>query len=280
MSDTGQRDRSPGFPLIPLGDALQRLEQFEAHFKRTPARPDKVGEAWGISAKAYMDRTAAALRYFGLLDYQTQPTGRMIVISDEGRKYLRAQQESVKRQVIVAAALRPKQIANFWQEWGADRPADAACIDDLVLKHGFSDKGARDFLKVYDATISFAKLADSDKVPLVTEEELGEVSDNDDNPPPPPPPPPPPADRNRTGRIAMMEGERELTTGLLSKGASFRLIVSGNVGEKEIERLIRKLELDKEILADQGGSESAPRPASDENLTQEQHNYFKSSEGG
>jgi hypothetical protein len=47
-----------------------------------------------------------------------------------------------------------------------------------------------------------------------------------------------------------MEGERELTTGLLSKHSSFRLIVSGQVGVKEIERLIKKLELDKEILAD------------------------------
>jgi hypothetical protein len=33
--------------------------------------------------------------------------------------------------------------------------------------------------------------------------------------------------------------------------ASFRLIVSGNIGVKEIERLIKKLEIDKEILADQ-----------------------------
>jgi hypothetical protein len=48
-----------------------------------------------------------------------------------------------------------------------------------------------------------------------------------------------------------MAGERELTTGLLAKQASFRLIVSGNIGVKEIERLIKKLELDKEILADE-----------------------------
>jgi hypothetical protein len=48
-----------------------------------------------------------------------------------------------------------------------------------------------------------------------------------------------------------MAGERELTTGLLSKDASFRLIVTGQVGFKEIERLIKKLELDKEILAEQ-----------------------------
>ena len=58
-----------------------------------------------------------------------------------------------------------------------------------------------------------------------------------------------------------MESERELTTGLLSKDTSFRLIVSGHVGEKEIDRLIRKLQLDKEILA-----EDAP-----EDVTEETH---------
>jgi hypothetical protein len=41
----------------------------------------------------------------------------------------------------------------------------------------------------------------------------------------------------------------------LSKGANFRLIVSGRVGVKEIERLIQKLQIDKEILADQNGGE-------------------------
>lgn len=51
-----------------------------------------------------------------------------------------------------------------------------------------------------------------------------------------------------------MTDERELTTGLLSKDSNFRLIVSGKIGVKEIDRLIRKLELDKEILAD-GGDE-------------------------
>ena len=52
----------------------------------------------------------------------------------------------------------------------------------------------------------------------------------------------------------MVAGERELTTGLLSKSASFRLIVNGDVGVKEIERLIAKLQLDKEILADPDSS--------------------------
>jgi hypothetical protein len=41
-----------------------------------------------------------------------------------------------------------------------------------------------------------------------------------------------------------------LTTGLLAKDVS----VTGAIGVKEIERLIQKLEIDKEILADQDGN--------------------------
>jgi|AACY02.16.fsa_nt_gi hypothetical protein len=47
-----------------------------------------------------------------------------------------------------------------------------------------------------------------------------------------------------------MTGERELLTGPLSKSSGFRLIVNGQIGLKEIERLIAKLELEKDILAE------------------------------
>jgi hypothetical protein len=168
MTDTkdtaaGQRDRSPAFPVIGLEAALGKLVEFETHFKRTPARPEKVGEAWDINAKAYADRIAAALRYFGLLEYQGSGKDRSIVVSENGRKYLRAQQDELKREIAKAAALRPKQIAKHWNDWGADRPADAACLD-VLMDEGFSEGGARDFLKVYDATITYARLSDSDKV--------------------------------------------------------------------------------------------------------------------
>jgi hypothetical protein len=176
---SGQRDRSPAFPSIPLEAALRRLVEFEAHYKRSGARPERIGDAWGIKGKAYVDRTAAALKYFGLLEYQGTGTARQIVISEEGRKYLRAQQEETKRDVVRAAALRPKQIFYFWSLWGSDRPADAACIDELTLKNGFSDSGARDFLGVYDATISFARLPDSDK--SGTDREVANDADDADD---------------------------------------------------------------------------------------------------
>jgi hypothetical protein len=33
--------------------ALRRLVEFEVHFKRSAARPEKIGDAWGIKGKAY-----------------------------------------------------------------------------------------------------------------------------------------------------------------------------------------------------------------------------------
>jgi DNA-binding MarR family transcriptional regulator len=249
------RDRSPAYPAIALKPALERLVEFDAHFKRSPARPEKVGEAWKINTPATASRVAAALRYFGFLEYREGPSGREITVTEEGRKYLKAQQEETRREVVKSAALRPKQIAKSWEDWGQDRPADAACLDQLIQKYGFSVGGAREFLKVYDATIAYAGLSASDKVPEVdtadggedgqTEEDVAKVNVD------------PGASGKTKGilppkeqRVTVMEGERELTTGMLAKDANFRLIVSGKIGVKEIERLIKKLELDKEILAD------------------------------
>jgi hypothetical protein len=253
-ANTAQRDRSPSYPIVPLEIALTRLAEFDAHFKRSTARPEKVGDAWKIKTKTYADRMAAALKYFGLLEYQGVGQARQVVVSEEGRKYLRTQEEETKREIAKAAALRPKQIAKFWSEWGADRPADAACLDELVLKNGFSEVGARQFLKVYDATITYTALSDSDKISKSTrlasahedEDEVPDPKGGEDAPPVVP-----------KGKVKIMDGERELTTGLLSKDANFRLLVSGQVGVKEIERLIKKLELDKEILADQENDEAA-----------------------
>jgi hypothetical protein len=256
MADTAenvtQRDRSPSFPVVGLKVAFERLVEFETYFRRSAARPEKVGDAWNITTKAYADRIAAALRYFGLLEYQGTGKDRTVAISEDGRKYLRAQQEETKREVIKAAALRPKQIADCWWIWSNDRPAGAACIDYLVQNRGFSVTGARDFLKVYDATISYAGLVESDKVDPNSSDSAPEEEVSEDAPNPAPQKPPG-APLQPQGKVKLMDGERELTTGLLAKDASFRLIVSGAIGVKEIERLIQKLEIDKEILADQDG---------------------------
>lgn len=256
-----KRDRSPAFPAIALGDAVDKLAAFEKRFGRHPAPYDKAGTAWGLKqAGDYV----AALRYYGFVEYVGTSDSRQIAITEAGRNLLRVQQETVRENLLRAAALRPKEIARFWALWGADRPPDDVCIDDLMFRNGFSERGAPLFLRTYDGTIAYAKLGQADKI--APDSAVAEGADVDalaehDNPPDPPtvtrklPLP-------QRG-VAIMEGERELTTGLLSKDASFRLIVTGPVGVKEIERLIRKLQFDKKILADEDEEESDPDDRTD-----------------
>jgi hypothetical protein len=258
----GQRDRSPSFPFIPLKTAIERLVAFENHHKRAGVPPDRVGPAWGMKTNtSQAQQTLAALRAYGLLETRLTTDGRRVMISEDGRTYLRAQQESVKWDILRRAALRPKQIEKYWRDWGTDRPKDAACLDALVVHGGgFSEDGAEKFLRVYDETISYAGLGESDKIDPDSKEELpgvgGEAEEKEDDPPPPSATrtTAPPA---RSG-VRLMDGERELTTGLLSKEASFRLIVRGRIGVKEIEILIKKLQIDKEILADESDDMDEP----------------------
>ncbi|MDZ4761221.1 MAG: hypothetical protein SGJ21_09135 [Alphaproteobacteria bacterium] len=267
MSDTTEapapktpRDRSPSFPIISLKPALERLEKFEGRFGRHPAPYQKAGLAWGIKeGSSQTNQLLAALKSFGLIEYGGSGKDRTVAISDTGRTYLRAQQQSIKDGVIKKAALRPKAIALFWPDWKADRPIDAICLDKLVLEQGFNEKAAPSFLKVYDETIAFAGLSDSDIATDVADdddEQNGEdgSSGSGSNKPPshrpltPPSPPPQPASVGR--EIAMIEGERVLASGMLSKSANYRVLVQGPVTQKDLKRLITKLELDLEILAE------------------------------
>lgn len=250
LSGKTPRDRSPSFPFISLKAAIARLVEFDAKFGRQEPTADRVYLAWDMKGNtSQAQQTVAALKSFGLLEYKGLGPKRPVAISDAGRKFLRAQQESVKKEVLKQIALNPKWIAHFWGKWSADKVPDEIRLDTLVLEHKFNENTAPTFLKVYDETIAFAGLSNSDKIEASEAEddlENDEDSESDaitdpkgGNVAPP-----------RQKEIKIMAGERELTTGLLSKDASFRLIVTGKIGAKEMDRLIAKLQLDKEILAE------------------------------
>jgi hypothetical protein len=185
-----KRDRSPSFPFISLRVATERLVAFEKYFSRHPAPAKKAGLAWGMKAESSQAaQTLAAIKAFGFVDYKGSGADLEATLSEDGRTYLRAQQESVKSEVLTRAALRPKAIAKYWQLWGADRPPDPICLDQLVLKDAFTQPAAETFLRVYDDTIAFARLSRSDTVTSNRDHEEG-IEDDDGRGDPPPPPPP------------------------------------------------------------------------------------------
>lgn len=179
-----KRERSPSFPFIPLQAVIKRLEEFDAYFKRHPAPAKHTGQAWGMKGwTSQAQQTLAALKSFGLLGYYGSGDTLTASITEDGRTYLRAQQDSVKRDVLKRIAVHPKEIAKYFATWGADRPPDAVCLDELVLKGGFTESAARLFLSVYDNTISYAGLSESDKDQAIKELE-GQNAEDDPAPPP------------------------------------------------------------------------------------------------
>lgn len=175
-SKKAPKERSPSFPFIPLSAAIGRLEAFEGMFGRHPTPANKVGLAWEMKpASSQAAQTVAALKAFGLVEYEGTGPGRMTSITEDGRNYLRAQQSTVKQAIAQRVALNPKVIAHYWKDWGRKRPIDAVALDELVLNASFTQSAAETFLRVYDETIAFAGLTDSDSDHAVAEKCEGET---------------------------------------------------------------------------------------------------------
>lgn len=187
-----KRERSPSFPFIPIGVAVQRLQEYDLMFARQEPPADKTYLAWGFKGESSQSQqTLAALKAFGFVEYKGVGPKRAVTLTQDGRTYLRAQQDSVKQEVVRRCALKPKWIAHFWGKWSDKTVPDPIRLDELVLDNGFLESSAPKFLKVYDATVRYAGLTDSDKAGPIAEEE-------DD--PPTEDTPPPDQDQNRLQR--------------------------------------------------------------------------------
>ena len=254
-----KRERSPSFPFIPLQTAIARLAAFDRYSNRHPVPAKHSGAAWGMKGyTSQAQQTLAALKSFGLIEYQGTKESLTASITEEARTYLRAQQQSIKQEVLKRVALKPKELAKYFGLWGVKRPPDPVCLDLLVFEGGYTADGARSFLIVYDNTLAFAGISDSEKVAVDQEHDGSETDDEilepdvEDIPDA--------RARTKAKRTILTEGERILQDGILSRDATYRIIVSGRIGAREIERLIAKLELDKEILSEPEEAEDGNQP--------------------
>ena len=254
-----KRDRSPAFPFIPLQAAIKRLASFEDYFRRHPAPAKQVGLAWGMKGyTSQAQQTMAALKYFGLVEYQGSGESLTASISEDARTYLRAQQESIKKDVLKRVALKPKNIAKYFALWGADRPPDPVCLDQLILKDAFTEPAAKTFLSVYDDTIAFAGLRDSDKKDEhlsgevepeeEEEEEESEAEEVEEVSP-----------LRKREKVAVMEGERVVFTEETNPQNYLKLIASGDVDESMLEALEDYVKRQKKRLSP--GREAVRRAA-------------------
>lgn len=159
-----KKDRSPSFPFITLSKAVERARELYTAARQHEMRLADAASAMNYGAKSSgAIQSLAALIAFGLLEDSGSGEARKFRISDLGLKALEDQRPGAREAALKQAATMPKTIAEYAEKWKGGRPADSFCISDLRFENGFTEEGAKSFLRVFDDAMTYAKVGDADK---------------------------------------------------------------------------------------------------------------------
>lgn len=256
------RSRSPGHPNMSLPDAINRVRKVHDADRRNPIERSVVAGHLGYSGLSGASDTAiAALMHYGLMERVTKGE---VKVSQLAVDILYPETPKQRQAALVAAAFAPDLFATLKERFPDNRFSDSA-LRSYLIRIGFVESAVEPAIRAYTATCQFLE-QEAASESGGNQDQPGQESDGkgDDRHAEAQHPTSLRSDASSPKKrdTDLMADERILTTGLLSKEANFRLIVNGRIGVKEIERLIKKLELDKEILAD-GGEGDEPSRAAD-----------------
>ena len=163
-SNGAKKDRSPSFPFITLTKAVERTRSLFDQAKRHEMRLSDAATAMGYGAKSSgVIQTLAALIAFGLVEDSGSGDARKFKVSDLGFKVLADQRPGARESALADAAFKPKLIAEYAAVWSEGRPSDAICLSELHIDRGFTEDGAKTFLRVFDDAVRYFEVADAGK---------------------------------------------------------------------------------------------------------------------
>ena len=153
-----EQSGSPFFPRIELGWAIQFIRDLYTRAKCEPVSIADAAAAWDLDPQctATVERIDALLAY-GFVEQSGQGSERRIRISELGWRVLEHPDQTVQQQGRAEAALKPALIAHNIEHWGAARPDEDVYISELKSEHGFTDKEAKQFIRVFAAASFFAR---------------------------------------------------------------------------------------------------------------------------
>lgn len=252
------RFKSPPYPFVSLPKAVERARSLFTIARNYPVSMSVLAEAWNYSSSSSgVIQTAAALIQFGLLSSEGSGKDRKFQLTASGVRLAQdTDPTSEKRYTALRlASLSPKIYAELWAKFG-----DPKGISDSLLKNylvldrielslaPFSEAAAMDVIAQYRETMAYIDSLnqedhsveiDQDIKVTKKDESLGTAANSEIVP----------VVAAKLEESVIAPGERLLQEGMLSKHATYRIFVKGSVGPKEIDYLIAKLKLDREILS-------------------------------
>lgn len=158
-SFVGARRRSPSYPAVSIERAIERTRELYAKEKLHAAPIEQALTAWGYRGRSgAANVTLASVKKFGLIEEDGSGITRVVRVSALGNQVLNHPQQEMRREGIRRAALRPEIHRELWEEFGNDLPSDDTLAWDLTQDRGFTEAGARDFVKQYRQTLAYARI--------------------------------------------------------------------------------------------------------------------------
>lgn len=159
-----KKGRSPGYPGVDLGRALELAEKAYRSARQHPVDPEAVFGVWGIKPKSSQALVAiAALKKFGLLESMPRqgPSSGKVRVTDLALNIVQDEREdsSERADLIRQAALRPSIHDELWKHFSGDLPENQTLRFHLLRERGFTESGANDFISQFQRTIAFAGLS-------------------------------------------------------------------------------------------------------------------------
>ena len=187
-----KRFRSPAYPALDLEKAVERTALLLKMAQHHAVGVQVVLKAWEMDSDTgpVWRYLAALIQYRLLVDSGTGKT-RKFQITDIARRIIQdSDHNSQKRkEALKIAALSPKVHKELWEKFGA-----ATELSDAILKvhltldrmesgdGPYSDASASEVIQTYRASLAYAGIANSDKVPPVN----STMEDDVEEPTPPP----------------------------------------------------------------------------------------------
>lgn len=234
---SGRGPRSPNFPAISLADALAKARTLYEKDRRAWVSLGTVLSHLGFSEKlsGSTARVMSALRQFGLIEQND----KLIRVSEAVVKLATLSDAAPERgKALRDCALKPQIYREIFNEYPDGLPSDGALKDFLILQKKFNPDSVDTFLRVFKASVEFAKVVPGAYTADVTEP-VTPTPPAHHNPPPP---------SGATAPLAIPPMNWVLS---VPRGVSAELRIFGNeVRPDDLRRLKAQIDFLVESLSD------------------------------
>lgn len=156
--------RSPGYPMISLEEAVQRVKVLWDKDKNNSIPVLAAYEHLGYKTiGGYGGRVLSALKQFGLI-YEKQ--GDIILTNEAVDLALHEQHDDIYVKTIKKLALNPNIYEKLYNEYSDSLPSDATLKVKLIKEYEFNPDKVDGFLSDFRKTIEYANLAGGAESPL------------------------------------------------------------------------------------------------------------------